>query len=817
MDNLASKKAAAAGKHPSAPSENSNSALSDNPALTSFFGISEPGFKRLAFTLMSRHERRLKAPEMLPILAAVLTVLLSSCLLFLMQPIIAKQILPWCGGSAGVWTICLVFFQSVLLFGYGYAHWLTHRTRAGQFTIHIALLLVSCLALPIIPSSWWKPGQDTVPTLRILTLLSVTVGLPYFMLSATAPLLQKWLSGASTPFARKSSVYRLFALSNLGSLVGLLSYPFAIEPFAAARAQAWAWSSAYLVFVILLMSYMWHRQCQPAVAAQETVTEAAPAPSRRRYAYWIGCAALGSVLLLSVTNQITQNVASIPFLWILPLGLYLFSFVICFEGRAGRGWYLRELWLVPAMLGTGAMSWALFADHALLSIYLALPIFMIGLFFGCVFCHGELSRSKPNPTYLTNFYLCISAGGALGGVSIALIAPQVFNSYWETPLALLGLALLGVYTCSAETREPRKTPWLANIAIAIFATTAILVLLAGLPAGLNEYTLGWAKIVKGDARYGCAVLLVVSALLLQRYRMSRAIALTSLLCALTFGWSYCRMLCDKTVFMTRNFYGALRVEETPYRWNHMRYLIHGVIVHGTQVVEPPQNRIPTSYYGKTSGIGRTLRSEHSAVGSLAIGSIGLGAGTLAAYGAPGDSFRVYELNPAVLDIARTRFSYLSLSRARIELVLGDARLSLEREIAQGSFDRPHQRFDVLSVDAFSGDSIPMHLLTREAFAIYVQVVKPDGVIAFHTSNKYLDLPPIIDLIAHDAGFQTIMIADRPDADDSSTTSYWVLATRNSAFLRRPEIADYGAPIAFRPGLNLWTDQRSNLFQVLVIP
>jgi hypothetical protein len=750
-------------------------------------------------------------------LAPALTILLSSFLLFLVQPILAKQILPWFGGSAGVWTICLVFFQMVLLLGYTYAHWLTRR-RAGsrQYVLHILLLLASCLTLPIIPASFWKNAHDTRPALQILGLLAATVGLPYLLLASTAPLLQRWLSGAANGPKQARSIYRLFALSNLGSLVGLLSYPFGIEPFATVHTQAWVWSYAYALFVASSISYAWRRKrlpdLQPAGMAGETAPEAPP--SRGQYANWVGCSTLGSALLLSVTNQITQNVASIPLLWIVPLSIYLLSFVICFEGRSGRGWYERRFWMTPAMLATGAMAWALCADQANLSIYVALPVFTIGLFLGCVVCHGELARSKPNPDYLTHFYLSLATGGALGGLLVGLVSPQVFSGYWEMPLALVGLAVLGVYWCSEEIRRRPRTSWTANCIFASLATLLILLLLGGLPSALDPYTFAWAKIVKGDARWGCAALLIVSALLLQRYRLSRAVALTALLCTLAFDWSYYHSLSTGTEFSARNFYGTLRVIESNYGGRLTRRLRHGVILHGLQIMQPPQRGMPTTYYGESSGIGRTILSEHRTVGPLRIGSIGLGAGTLAVYGRPGDLFRVYELNPAVLDIAEHQFTYLKDSKAQVQPVLGDARLSLELEIVRGAFERPEQRFDVLSLDAFSGDAIPVHLLTREAFATYARVTKPDGVIAFHLSNLYLDLPPVVEQIARDAGFQAVLVVDRPHTSDLTVPSDWVLVTRSTTFLRQPEIAAYGTLIVPRGGLPVWTDQFSNVFEIL---
>jgi SAM-dependent methyltransferase len=715
-----------------------------------------------------------------------------------------------------VWTICLVFFQVVLLLGYTYAHWLTRRrVESRQFVLHIILLLVSCLMLPIIPASFWKPAHDANPALQILGLLAATVGLPYFLLASTAPLLQKWLSGSTSSSTQQRSIYRLFALSNFGSLVGLLSYPFAIEPFATVHLQAWVWSAAYALFVTCFISYAWQRRRLSDSQREQMVVGTAEAPpSPGLYAYWIGCAALGSALLLSVSNQITQNVASIPFLWIVPLSMYLLSFVICFEGRSGRGWYERRFWMTPAMLATGAMAWTLFTDQAILSIYVALPVYIVGLFFGCVVCHGELARSKPNPEYLTHFYLSLATGGALGGLLVGIIAPQVFNSYWEMPLALFGLAALGVYGCSEEIRVRPRTSWTANLIIALLITVLILVVLGGLPSALDPYLQVLVKIGEGDARWGCVALLVMSALLLQRFRLFRAVALTGLLCTVAFDWSYYHSLTTGTEFAVRNFYGTLRVIDLPYDGRHIRWLKHGVIFHGSQILEPPGREMPTTYYTESSGISRTILSKQSIVGSQRIGSVGLGTGTLAVFGRAGDLFRVYELNPAVLYVAQSQFTYLKESKARVEPVLGDARLSLESEIARGNFDIPEQRFDVLSLDAFSGDAIPVHLLTREAFATYVRVIKPDGVIAFHLTNKYLNLPPVVEQIARDAGFKAVLIADRPSVSGLAAPSEWMLVTRSTTFLQQPEIVAHTTPIVPRSGLPAWTDQFSNLFQIL---
>jgi hypothetical protein len=750
--------------------------------------------------------------------APSLVIVLSSFLLFLVQPIIAKQILPWFGGSAGVWTICLVFFQVALLLGYLYAHWLTRRRR--QLPIHVGLLILSSLALPIIPAAHWKPALDADPTLQILGLLLATVGLPYFLLASTAPLLQHWLAHGTLPRLPERSIYRLYAWSNLGSIVGLISYPFALEPASAVRTQAWLWSGGYLVFGIALMAYVFVRRTSIGGPAESVLAaeSGGSAPTPGLYCRWLACATLGSVLLLAISNHISENIASIPLLWVLPLGVYLFSFVVCFEGRDGRGWYSRTHWSAPSMLAVGAMAGALTAGHMVLSIYVAIPIYVAGLFAGCVLCHGELARSRPHPAFLTRFYLTIAAGGALGGFLVAVLAPHVLSSYWEAPLAFIALALLGLCCCADELRAQGPGRWLLAVLIACIATALTIILMGALPApiyeSLYDYLYEWTKILDGEARWGCAALAVACALALQYRNLRSAVALAALLYSLDCGWNYYHYLTADTELLTRNFYGAFRIKNRPMGDLHLRSLVNGVILHGSQVVEAPESRIPTSYYGPTSGIGRLLGSTVGGTGSRRIGLIGLGAGTLAAYGKPGDLLRIYELNPEAKVLASTRFSYLGDSNAKVELELGDGRLSLESELTKGRYNDPAQRYDVLAVDAFAGDAIPMHLLTRQAFELYRHVVKPHGIIALHLSNKYLDLAPVIINVATAAHCQTLFIADRPESDRLSVASDWLLVTQDPDVLQEPELARYGTPVPARPELGVWTDEFNNLIRVL---
>lgn len=761
-----------------------------------------------------------------------ITIVTSAFLLFLVQPIIAKQILPWFGGSAAVWTTCVVFFQAVLLAGYAYAHGLTRRAPRTQAFTHIALLALSIAALPIIASSAWKPTPETDPTWRILGLLVATIGLPYFLLSSTGPLIQKWFAEDRDHAAHAASVYRLFALSNAGSLVGLLIYPFVVEPYAPLAAQSWGWSAGYGLFALACGACAWrarrthalmkfddevapHGVDSSAVDSSAVVSDAIvsdaivsnAAPGIGRYMFWLGCAALGSLLLLALTNHITQNIASIPFLWVLPLSLYLLSFVVVFEGRAGRGWYARRWWLGPVLAAVVAMAWALTTHRGVLGIYAAIPIYSVGLFFACVFCHGELAASKPAPAYLTQFYLCLSAGGAVGGLFVALVAPKLFNNYWETPLALVGVCALGLFA----VRERRATAWAIGSLLGVIA--AVLIFVAAGDSPLESMAASVREAMPGHASSAFVVVLVIAVALIFIVATWRkwplAIAIAALACTGFYSWKYYRFLSEDTRHASRNFYGTLRVKQSEAGPLQQRRLLHGVILHGDQYTAPDKRRMPTTYYGPGSGIAlalRELRAEHA---PLDVAMIGLGTGTLTAWGKAGDRYRIYELNPAVFAVARRDFTYLADSQAAITPVLGDARLSMERELADGSA----VLFDVIAVDAFSSDSIPVHLITREALAVYLRHLKPDGVIAFHVSNRFLKLAPVVAQLADDADLDAVNVIDDP-SEAAYSNSEWVLVTRNQEFLDRDVVLAASSEIDAIPGLPIWTDQFNNLFKIL---
>ena len=708
------------------------------------------------------------------------TILVSSFLLFLVQPIIAKQILPWFGGTAAVWTICLVFFQLALLAGYTYSDISNRLKPKTQTTIHIVLLLVSLASLPIVAGTGWKPAGDEDPLWRILGLLVATIGLPYFMLSTTGPLVQSWVAREHADPATAKRVYRFFALSNLGSLVGLLAYPFAIEMWVPTRVQAVGWSVGYGLFVVFCIGSALRARREPPeplvgavvaasmaqkppaptvsmdqggenhsggaqrVAAAEPITPES-APTAGDYGLWFTLSALASLMLLAISNHITQNVASIPFLWVLPLTLYLLTFVLVFEGRGGRGFYIRQIWLGPTLVVLGAMAWGLTADRGVLNINEAIPLYCVGLFLTCMFCHGELAAAKPSPRYLTRFYLMLSVGGAAGGMFVGLAAPKLFTGYLEMPLGLVACALMAVVVTRGLFAKP----------LTVWAPLAALV-----AAGACTY----------------------------------------------YGWKYDEFLKENTIHASRNFYGSLRVKQTlpDTDVDANRRLVHGVIMHGEQYIHPAHRHIITSYYGDTSGVGMALSRFHPE--EQRVGVIGLGAGTLAGYGQKGDYFRLYEINPKVIDIATYYFYYLTESKARVDTALGDARLVLERE--------PSQKFDVLAVDAFSSDAIPVHLITREALQVYLKHIKPDGAVAFHVTNRYLRLAPVVKQLADEIGYEAVLITDDAEDDKYLSRTDWVIVTRNRNFIDDEDVKAKRVPIEPIPGMRPWTDDFNNLFQIL---
>ncbi|HTT63083.1 MAG TPA: fused MFS/spermidine synthase [Bryobacteraceae bacterium] len=671
-----------------------------------------------------------------------LTILVSAFLLFQVEPIIARIILPWFGGSAAVWSTCLLFFQSVLLLGYLYAHWLYGKLRPrAQILTHILLLAASLAMLPIWPAASWKPSGAEDPSLRILLLLAATVGLPFFLLSTTGPLLQAWYAGRY----RGAMPYRLYALSNAGSMLALISYPVLLEPRLGARGQALAWSCAYGVFVVLCAATAWMGR---GAAAPEPPAEPAPDTEKswRTTFFWIALPACASILLLAITNHLTQNIAAIPFLWILPLSLYLLSFILSFENPR---WYQRRMFLGLFAVAVGGMAYTLAPEFQNSPIKVMVPFFAAGLFICCMVCHGELARLKPHPSRLTFFYVMIALGGALGGVFVALIAPHVFSGFYELPAGLVACACVVLAVLRADPESGLGGSWIR------------------------------------PAPVGAALLTLAVAAYLGFIIHERR---------------------DDARVMVRNFYGGLRVLDQVAEQSDdpVRRLMHGTITHGEQYLNPAFQNRPTTYYGPNSGVGRAIRQDEES-GPVRVGVIGLGTGTLAAYGRAGDYFRFYEINPLVVRLARSEFTFLKICRARLNVMLGDARLSLERE--------PPEHFNVLVVDAFSGDAIPVHLLTSEAFELYFRHLQPDGVLAVHVSNKHLNLIPVVRLVAASLAKEARLV-DTGDEPNDVFGSTWMLVTSGAAFFDGPLMRSAAVAVPLPRDLRMWTDDYSNLFQIL---
>lgn len=664
------------------------------------------------------------------------TIFVGAFLLFQVQPIIAKMILPWFGGNAMVWTSCMLFFQSILLAGYAYSHKVVSLPAAKQTRLHLTLLGVSLLSLPIMPRAFLKPDGETNPLLGILLVLTLSVGLPYFILSTTGPLMQAWYSAK---FPRRLP-YRLFALSNFASLLALLAYPVFVEPKVPLHLQGLGWSGLYVLFVILCGTTAWKtRKSFITINAnpEPAESEAALPVSLREKLSWVALAACASILLLAVTNHLSQNVAAIPFLWVLPLSLYLLSFMATFDSSL---WYNRRMFIVMTAATLCFMAYPLWQEQGDLNLPAYIAAYSAGLFICCMFCHGELARRKPDPRHLTSFYLMISIGGAVGGLFVSVIAPLIFNFHYELSVGLALLGMLGFWIIYGE-----------------FFLFDVL----------------WA---------GVAIFLLVT--IGQDIRISNA----------------------DNIEMSRNFYGTLRVRDsgTVVDGTKMRTMINGTINHGAQFTGAQRSRIPTTYYAEQSGAGLALTERHHP--GMKVGVVGLGVGTLATYGRQGDHYKIYEINPAVVELANGYFTYLRNSEAKVEIVMGDARLSLERE-------KPNN-FDVLLVDAFSSDAIPVHLLTKEALQLYREHIRPDGIIAIHVSNKYLKLYPVVRRIADWICLSEILVQNNAVDDLEQFSADWVLLSPDGSIFKTPAFRTAKSGATDEKPAPLWTDDYSNILEIL---
>jgi spermidine synthase len=676
-----------------------------------------------------------------------LTISLSAFLLFEVQPIIAKMILPWFGGSSAVWSTCMLFFQIVLLLGYVYAHWLHSKlSPRKQAIVHIAMLAASLATLPIIPGEHWKSANVGQPSLTILALLALTVGLPYFLLSSTSPLLQAWYARSH----KGGLPYRLFALSNLASMTALLSYPFLVEPNLPSHTQGIVWSVAFVCFAALCGITAWRTSALADLpeAAAPAAEYDGPPPTFPLRLLWLGLAASASVLLLAVTTHMTQDVAAIPFLWIVPLAVYLLSFIICFESPR---LYHRAVFVPLLIAALGFMAYRLWPERESMALRLVLSLLALALFICCMVCHGELARLKPHPRFLTGFYVTVSLGGAVGGLFVGLMAPNLFHAYYEFPIGLILCALLAFLVFSRELWHVR--PWMK------YAGIAALALLLG----------GYVYFLRGIMHQMVA-----------NYRV-----------------------------VERNFYGQLRTEDEGdprFDDDACRKLIHGVINHGEQMKLEKYRRMPVTYFCPQSGIGRGMHAQEGQ--PRQIGILGLGCGTLAAYGRAGDTLRIYEINPLVLDIAQNEFTYLKDTPAKVEIALGDGRMLLDAE-------PPSRQFDMLVMDAFSGDSVPVHLITREAFGIYFRHLKPNGILAVNISNTYLNLEPVMERAASAYGKVALAYHFTPAEDDTICFGCsWTLIMDRATLDTHPDLLKDAKLLHQERPFRIWTDDFSNMFSIL---
>ncbi len=693
-------------------------------------------------------------------LVFAMAIFLSAFLVFQVQPVIARYILPWYGGSPSVWTVCLLFFQAGLLGGYAYAHALVSalRERLGwQVAIHLGLLAAAMLLLPVTPDDSLKPqGNEASPATAIIRLLVVTVGAPYLLLSASGPLLQHWF-GAACP---GRSPYRLYAVSNVGSMLGLLTYPFLFEPLLAVSRQTQLWSGAFVVYALFAAACAWLMMQNRRAGADG---ENAGAEAERRPPFgvgllWVALAATASTLLLAITNQLCQDVSVVPFLWVLPLSLYLLTFVIAFDHQR---WYRRSVAIPMAGVAIALVIWQLDSAwrHEETHIVWQVAIFLAAIFTTCFVCHGELARSKPEPRYLTGFYLAIAFGGALGGLFVSLLAPVVFDGYWEFHLALLVFILL--------------------------------VLLLLVPVVMR---LRWRMVKLAAGIAGAGVFSVATMAL----------------------WGNLRATGENAIETRRSFYGVHRV----YDWkeigmNTQRVLYHGRILHGMQFTAPHLNWRPTTYYMSGSGIQRAFdfKNEREMLirESLDIGVVGLGAGTIAALAKLGDRMVFYEIDPDVVEIANAHFTYLSQSRAMMEVVLGDGRISLAEELRE----KGSRQYDLLVFDAFSSDSIPIHLLTREAFELYFAQLKPNGVLVINMTNRYVDISDPVRRIAARLGAHAWKVSNEATRE-GEYFSEWILVSRDESVGEYLLSKDALTPWPRAEAREVdWTDDYANLFHVVI--
>jgi hypothetical protein len=725
--------------------------------------------------------------QVVPLVFAV-ALFISALLLFSVQPLIAKMLLPFLGGSPAVWNTCMVFFQVMLLGGYVYSHILPRAIGVGRHAIlHLVLMIATAFFLPIgvSPRSIESVTSASSAPLWLLATLLTTVGLPFFILSTSAPLLQNWFS--NTAHRRASDPYFLYAASNLGSLLALLSYPLLVEPNLTLGQQSFVWAISYgfgfaLIVVCAIVFMLRRATLSPAPTAQTTKIESTSAVSWARRVKWVTLTFVPSSLMLGVTTYISVDLAPIPLLWVIPLSLYLLTFILQFSrGKAHvRKW---ERFVLPLLALPIVSSLASVASQR---PWFSIPMHLAFFFAAGMVCHGQLANDRPGSQHLTEFYLWLSVGGALGGLFNALLAPLLFREVIEYPLMI-------VFACLLRPRKDRVNRWdIVGPLLILVLLCPILLMLRRMEADWHLFLLAFTlsvlvaySFVERPIRFGVAML---SVLVASAFFPRDAV---------------------KTLHAERNFFGVLRVLTDQREILHT--FLHGTTVHGRQFVDPSRRCQPLGYYHRGGPFG-SIATHLADQASSRVAIVGLGTGATASYAVAGQEWTFYEIDPAVVKTARDSalFSYLDCAQAPISYVLGDGRLRLK--------EAPDNRYSLIVLDAFSSDSIPLHLLTREAVGLYLSKLADRGIIAFHISNRHFDLAPALASVANSYGLSALVMRDldisEEEERDGKAASIWVVMARTQEHLKRLTADTRWQPLTAREDFRVWTDDFSNVFSVL---
>lgn len=737
-----------------------------------------------------------------------IAIFLGAFLLFLVQPLIGRFVLPWFGGSPGIWSVCLLFFQSALFLGYSYAHVLARlRPVSRQIGLHLGLLAGALLWLPPIPDAPPAAIAAATPIPELLMLLTTSIGPLFVLLAATGPLVQRWFHRAHP----SRSPYPLYAWSNLGSLLALLAYPLGLEPFFSRSTQAGMWSIGFGLFGLVIGGCALRlfkvgsvapsvSPAPPSVAAKVTWRDRLP---------WLLGAALGTALLAATTAAISADVAPVPFLWIAPITIYLLSFVVTFSERS---WYRPPLWAAAlTLLAAISLDLRIFGTQVIFSQFLISHLLALAV--AGVICHGELYRTRPHPAQLTDFYLTLAGGGALGTLWVALISPGLFSTDIDFPILWSGLIAFTAWQCW------RRRDHRALLMLWVGQGAALIVVPGLRPTESSSHWENVIGVTTGQPALTVMTLLGLGGAVWQTRRRAPSTApglAAAVGIVLLAGYYYlpsALRVPPGTVASLRSFHGVITVVDHTHADDraNARFMAHGTTTHGIQLTHPDYRGYPTSYYTPEGGIGRALSRRNQTPGRH-IGVLGLGVGTLAVYGMPGDTLRFYEIDPHVITVAHEYFDFLANSPARIDVKLGDGRLLLEAEVRANTLPR----YDLLVLDAFSGDAVPIHLLTEEAFAIYLARLAPRGVLAINVSNRVIDLRRAIEGNAHRAQLHLAHLIHHPDTDDWwQFSSEWLLLARERSVLDTPAITDWtGLAAPETLGGPVWTDEFASLLPML---